>query len=122
MKPKATYLYVSFCIFSQVFLAVHIASNPLEAEAMVISVGAKSFTVYVPSLGVKSQMYLDKIPDIAATFDEVEETLRLTASSTVTHTWTEATIKIFARVHVRCSVPADQTGLIKVELQFLRPN
>lgn len=104
----------------QVYLAVHIASNPLEEEAVVISIGAKSFTVHVPRLGMSSRVYLDKIPDIATTFNDVERTLHLTASSGVTHKWTEATIKMFARVHVRCSV-ANKTGPIQVEIEFLRP-
>lgn len=87
---------------------------------MVISTSEKSFTVNVPRLGVTSRVYLDKIPDIATTFDEVERTLHLTASSRVTHQWAKATIKIFTRVHVRCSV-ADKAGPIQIELEFLRP-
>lgn len=104
----------------QVYLAVHVASNPLEEEAVVISLGEQSFTVNVPRLAVTSRVYLDKIPDIAATFNAVENTLHLTASSTVTHEWTEATIKVFAKVRVRCTV-SDKAGPIQVELEFLRP-
>lgn len=100
---------------------MHVASNPLEEEAVVISVGEQSFTVNVPRLAVTSRIYLDKIPDIAATFNDVEKTLNLTASSTVTHVWTEATIKVFAKVQVRCAV-SDKAGPIQTELEFLRPN
>lgn len=99
---------------------MHVASNPLVEEAVVMSIGEKSFTVNVPRLGVTSRIYLDKIPDIAATFDDVNNTLHLTASSTVTHEWTEATIKVFAKVHVRCTV-SDKEGPIRIELEFLRP-
>lgn len=104
----------------QVYLAVHVASNPLEEEAVVISVGEQSFTVNIPRLGVTSRLFLDKIPDIAATYDELEGTIHLTASSTVTHQWTDAKIKIFAKVQVLCTV-AEKTGPIEILLQFLRP-
>lgn len=99
---------------------MHVASNPLEEEAVVISVGEQSFTVNVPRLAVTSRIYLDQILNIAATFDDVEKTLRLTASSTVTHDWTEATIKVFAKVQVRCTV-SNRAGPIQIELEFLRP-
>ncbi|CBN76656.1 conserved unknown protein [Ectocarpus siliculosus] len=104
----------------EVYLAVHVASNPLEEEAVVISVGEQSFTVNIPRLGVTSRLFLDKIPDIAATYDELEGTIHLTASSTVTHQWTDAKIKIFAKVQVLCTV-AEKTGPIEILLQFLRP-
>lgn len=99
---------------------MHVASNPLEEEAVVISVGEQSFTVNVPRLAVTSRIYLDKIQDIAATFDDMEKTLHLTASSTVTHEWTEATIKVFAKVQVRCTV-SNKSGPIQIELEFVRP-
>lgn len=99
---------------------MHVASNPLEEEAVVISIGALSFTVNVPRLAVTSRIYLDHIPDIATTFNEVENTLNLTASSSVTHDWSEATIKVFAKVQVRCTV-SDKAGPIQIELEFLRP-
>lgn len=104
----------------QVYLAVHVASNPLEEEAVVISVGEQSFTVNVPRLGVTSRIFTDKIPDIAATFDEAEKIIRLQASSTTTHSWTDASIKVFAKVQVLCTV-AESTGPIQIELKFLRP-
>lgn len=88
---------------------------------MVISIGEQSFTVNIPRLGVTSRMYIDRIPDVVATFNGVENTLHLTASSTVTHEWTTATIKIFAKVLVRCTV-AKKTGPIEISLEFLRPN
>lgn len=100
---------------------MHVASNPLEEEAVVVSIGEKSFTVNVPRLAVTSRIYLDQIPDIAATFNDAEKTLKLTASSTVTHEWTDATIKVFAKVQVRCTV-SDKAGPIQIELEFLRPN
>ncbi|CAM9097036.1 unnamed protein product [Ectocarpus fasciculatus] len=104
----------------EVYLAVHVASNPLEEEAVVTSVGEQSFTVNIPRLGVTSRLYLDKIPDIAATYDELEGTIHLTSSSTVTHQWADATIKIFAKVRVLCTV-AEKTGPIEILLEFLRP-
>lgn len=87
---------------------------------MVISIGKQSFTVNVPRLGVTSRMFIDRIPDVVATFNDVENTLHLKASSTVTHEWTEATMNVFAKVLVRCTV-AKKTGPIEIELEFLRP-
>lgn len=111
-------MFVRF--YFQVYLAVHLAFNPLEEEAVVISIGEQSFTVNVPRLAVTSRIYLDHIPDMAAIFNDVENTLNLTASSTVTHEWTEATIKVFAKVQVRCTV-SDKAGPIQIEVDFLRP-
>lgn len=99
---------------------MHVASNPLEEEAVVISVGEQSFTVNVPRLAVTSRIYLDHIPNIVATFNDMENTLNLTASSSITHEWTQATIKVFAKVQVRCTV-SDKAGPIQIELEFLRP-
>ncbi len=104
----------------QVYLAVHVTSNPLEEEAVVISIGEQSFTVNVPRLGVTSRMFIDRIPDVVATFNDVDTTLHLKASSTVTHEWNEATIKVLAKVLVRCTA-AKKTGPIEIELEFLRP-
>lgn len=100
---------------------MYVQSNPLESEeAVVISIGEQSFTVQVPRLGVTSRLYLDKIPDISATFNEVEESLELQAASTITHSWTSATIKLLSKVVVRCVV-ADKAGPIEVQVQFVRP-
>lgn len=87
---------------------------------MVISIGEKSFTVNVPRLGITTHIFLDKIPDTVSTFDEAERTLVLQATSTVTHTWVSATIKIMSKIFVRCAAAA-KPGPVEIQLEFLRP-
>lgn len=99
---------------------MYLLSNPLREEAVVISIGEKSFTVHVPRVGITSRLYLDKIPDIAATFNEAEGVLDLQATSTVTHDWTFAAIRILSKIVVRCMVVA-KGGPIDIQLAFLRP-
>lgn len=103
------------------YLAVYVQANPLNAEeAVVISMGEQSFTVNIPRLGVTDRLYLDKIPDVHATYNEGEGVLHLEAASTVTHDWTYASIKIFSKIVVRCAVVA-KGGPIGIQLEFVRP-
>lgn len=104
----------------QVYLAIYLQSNPLEEKAVVMSMGEKAFTVHVPRLGITSRIYLDKIPDVVAAFNEVEGMLELRAASTATHAWTSATLKILSKVLVRCVVAA-KAGPIETLLEFVRP-
>lgn len=87
---------------------------------MVISLGEQSFTVNVPKLGLTCRIYVDKIPDVNATYDEMEEVLLLQAASTVTHTWTTARIIILSKILVRCTV-AEKAGPIDIQVEFMRP-
>lgn len=102
------------------YLAVYLQRNPLEEEAVVISMGAQSFTVNVPKLGITSRIFLDKVPDVNATYNEDEGLLQLHSASTVTHDWTIANIKILSIIAVRCTV-SDKAGPIEVHLDFIRP-
>lgn len=108
------------CSFPQVYLSVYLQRHPLEEEAVVISMGAQSFTVNVPKLGLTSRLFLDKIPNVNATYNEVEGVLELHSASTANHNWTTASIKILSKIVVRCTV-ADKTGPIETHLDFIRP-
>lgn len=99
---------------------MYLRSNPLEAEAVVVSLGSRAFTVNVPLLGISSTVYLDKIPDIKVMHDELGSPLHLQATSTVTHDWTTTTIELLSKVIVRCAV-ADGSGPINVQVYFVRP-
>lgn len=94
-------------------------SNTLVEEAVVVSVGERFFNVNVPRLGVTDGIFLDKIPDIVATFNQAKRTLNLQATSTVTHQWTTATIRILVKLVVR--VVATNGVPIESKLEFLRP-
>lgn len=105
----------------QVYLGVYLQSHPrVEEEAVVMSMSGKAFTVHVPRLGITCVIFLDKIPDVVAKFDEVERTLDLQATSTVTHQWTTATIRILSKVVTRCVVSTGG-GVFVTQLEFLRP-
>lgn len=108
------------CPPQQVYLAVHVQSNPLEVEAVVVSLGRNCFTVNVPHLGLTERIYLDKILDATSTFDETEKSLFLQAKSTTANGWTTATIKVMSKVVVRC-MAAEKKGPIQLLLQFLWP-
>ena len=103
----------------QVYLGVYLRSNPLDEEAVVTSMGEKSFTVHVPRLGRTSRLYLDKILNATATYDKAEKAIKLQASSTVTG-WTLATINILSKILVRCSLAA-KAGPVEIQLDFIRP-
>lgn len=107
-------------VSNQVYLGVYLQSNPLVEEAIVFSMGEKSFTVHVPRLGLTSRLYLDKILDVTSTFDKEEGVIKLHASSNATHGWTSATIKILSKILVRCTV-SPKGGPIETQLEFLRP-
>lgn len=101
------------------YLAVHVKSNPLEVEAVVVSLGKNAFTVNVPLLGLTERIYIDNIP-ATSTFDETEKSLFLQATSTTANGWATATIKVMSKVVVRC-MAAEKKGPIKLHLEFLWP-
>ena len=44
-----------------VYLCVYLKTSPVETEAIVVGVGARSFTLFSPSLGIEQRMYLDDL-------------------------------------------------------------
>ncbi|CAM9670655.1 unnamed protein product, partial [Discosporangium mesarthrocarpum] len=103
-----------------VFLAVYLKDHPTEEEAVLVSIGEKSFTVLVVALGLNSRVYLDKIPDINAQFDGTAKALELQATSETTHSsWKRVVLKIFSRIIVRCT--AKRVAPIDVQVDFVRP-
>lgn len=45
---------------SRVFMCLYLKDHPTEKEAFVLSLGAKSFTIYVPDWGLQQMVYVDK--------------------------------------------------------------
>jgi len=62
-----------------VFLAVHISDSPRRARAVVISLGDKSFTVYIPQFGVQERLMVDEMPGVTSELSDVDgkKSLRL---------------------------------------------
>ena len=104
-----------------VYLCVFLRNaGPLEADAVVIGVGAKSFTIFVPELGLEGRVFVDQMgaaggQQVAGAFDEASEVLTLTrppsaagggevGAGAAGGGWTELQLEIFAmvRVAVRC--------------------
>jgi DIS3-like exonuclease 2 len=49
----------------RIFLSIFLKSNPiLSTLGVVLSVGDKAFTVFVPSIGVSGMVYLDEHADV----------------------------------------------------------
>ena len=54
----------------EVYLAVYLKSAPVETTGVVIGIGPKSFTVYVPSFGVQTRMFVDEMLGVSFSYDE----------------------------------------------------
>ena len=89
-----------------VFLALYLRRHPLPKQlGVVLSVGQKAFTVFVPSLGINALVYLDEhkewIQAEAYTVRQLERRLKLIRTAGHNgETWSDMVIKAFTKVRV----------------------
>jgi DIS3-like exonuclease 2 len=57
------------------FLAVYLMSHACEEVATVIGMGASSFTVLVPRLGIESRIFTNDMKEVSTHYDEVNNSL-----------------------------------------------
>jgi DIS3-like exonuclease 2 len=94
---------------SVVFLALYLRRNPLKSQlGVVLSVGEKAFTVFLPDLGIQQLVYLEEHKDwIESESFEVRNAGRHIKLTRVAghhngEQWKEMLIKVFAKVRVTC--------------------
>jgi len=110
-----------------VFLALYLKKHPLRGQlGVVLSVGQKTFTVFVPSLGISALVFLDEHKDwiefqdfnFGKGGDQPDKRIKL--KRTAKHKgeqWKELEIKFFSRVRVTgvCSDKAPITVKLQLE-------
>ena len=109
----------------RVFLALYVKRNPIKSKlGVVLSVGDKTFVVFVPSLGVSAKVFVDEQKDL---FDaepyllhgkERRITLTRKGRSTGNH-WLTIDVKVFVKLQV--SVHCKETPPIDVKIKLEGP-
>jgi exoribonuclease R len=107
-----------------VFLALYLKKHPMKSQlGVVVSVGEKAFTVFLPSIGVQALVYLDESKSwISSKSFEVDSERRIRLKRNAKHegeTWNEMVIAFFSKVRVTCKC-SDKTP-IKVKLDMEGP-
>jgi DIS3-like exonuclease 2 len=111
----------------RVFLALYLRKKPLKAQlGVVLSVGEKTFTVFVPSLGASIMLFLDEHKE-QLTFEpytkgEDERRIRLVrkaaASAANGNTgWSSIDVKVFTKLSVSCHCKEKPPIDVKVKLE-----
>lgn len=108
----------------RVYLSLFLRKHPMKSElGIVLSVGRKSFTVYIPSLGADALLYLDEHQDILTFKDEElrNGTRRILLSKKVDATcrlaWNELEIKVFTKLKVSISCKEKPPIDLKLRLE-----
>jgi exoribonuclease R len=88
----------------RVFLSIYLKNRPLRKTlGVVISVGEKTFTVYIPELGCSGKLFLDEHKQMveSAPFEARNGTrqIKLTSKRSAS-SWREITIKVFTKLKV----------------------
>jgi exoribonuclease R len=109
----------------RVFLALYIRKYPMENQmGIVLSVGQKAFTMYVPSIGADAMLYLDEHKNILSyTSEERNDKSRrivLQQKKDMKGTrWNTFEVVIFSKLYV--TVICNSKPPIDIKLQFERP-
>jgi exoribonuclease R len=92
-----------------VFLALYLRRHPLKSQmGVVLSIGIKTFTVFVPNLGISSLIFLDEHKDWIKFEDYTlvgGEDRRIKLERTSKHKgeiWKQLVIKNFCKIRVTC--------------------
>ena len=106
----------------EVFLALYLKKYPMKSQlGVVISVGEKTFTVFLPKLGVQALVYLDESKSwISFESVNMEDIRRIRLKRTSKHkdeTWKEMKIDFFSKVRVTCKCSAKAPVKVKLELE-----
>jgi exoribonuclease R len=108
---------------SVVFLALYLRRTPLKSQlGVVLSVGMKAFTVFVPELGLSAMVYLQEHEEWikGEPYTHLNSERRIKLERTAAHhteRWKELVIKIFTRVRVTCKCQDKPPISVKLELE-----
>eukprot|EP00934_Nitzschia_sp_Nitz4_P009430 Nitzschia sp. Nitz4//scaffold1_size375055//22941//26060//NITZ4_000211-RA/size375055-processed-gene-0.7-mRNA-1//1//CDS//3329540850//9420//frame0 len=107
-----------------VFLALYLRRQPMTSQmGVVLSVGQKAFTVFVPSLGISNLLYLDEHTDWLSYeaipgVEEAERKIKLLRTKAhKNETWQELIIRNFVKVRVTCSCQDKPPISVKLQLE-----
>jgi len=107
-----------------VFLALYLRRNPMKSQlGVVLSVGQKAFTVFVPSLGVSTMLFLEEHQDWIK-FEATDENnimgRRIKLERIARHNnerWKELLIRNFLKIRVTCLCQEKPPISVKLELE-----
>ena len=86
----------------RVFLCLFLKFNPIkDILGVVVGVGEKTFTVFIPDLGVNDSVFLDEHKDLEPEIKESKRWIILRKKKEDT-SWDELHIKLFTRLRVSC--------------------
>jgi len=106
-----------------VFLALYLKRNPMKSQlGVVLSVGTKTFTVFVPSLGESVMVFLDEHKDWIGSeaYKHLGKEDRIKLERTASHNgelWKDLIIKIFTKLRVTCKCNDKPPIGVKLELE-----
>jgi DIS3-like exonuclease 2 len=106
-----------------VFLALYLRRSPVRCQlGVVLSVGQKAFTVFLPSLGVTAIVYLDEHKNWIDfhSYEVPNFGRRIKLRRTQRHNdeqWEEIVVKNFAKVKVTCKCSDKPPINVKLELE-----
>jgi DIS3-like exonuclease 2 len=107
-----------------VFLALYLRRNPMKSQlGVVLSVGHKTFTVFIPALGVSSLVYLDEHKSWIhyEAFDHLgskERRIKLERTAGYNgERWSQLVIKNFTKVRVTCKCQDKPPINVKLALE-----
>lgn len=87
----------------RVFLALYLKKQPIrKALGVVLSVGEKTFTVFVPIIGFSQTLFLDDHEHIETSVLEEKSKLLLTLKDNKGFDWAKLKIKTFTKICVSC--------------------
>jgi exoribonuclease R len=106
----------------EVFLALYLRRHPIKSKlGVVLSVGEKTFTVFVPSLGVSAKLFLEEHQDwVKASPFVLKNDRRIKLERTSRHngeTWSEIVIKFFTKLRVTCICDDKPPISVKIVLE-----
>jgi DIS3-like exonuclease 2 len=107
-----------------VFLALYLRRNPMKSKlGIVLSVGQKAFTVFVPSLGISTMLFLDEHTDWIK-YEPIDENdsmgRRIKLERISKHNaeqWKELIIRNFVKVRISCKCHDKPPISVKLELE-----
>lgn len=90
----------------RVFLSLYLKKNPIQrALGVVVSVGVKTFTVFVPSLGISQTVFLDEHSSDDLEVKVVESGRKMVLVNNninANNGWTKLIVKVFSKLCVSC--------------------
>jgi DIS3-like exonuclease 2 len=107
-----------------VFLALYLRRNPMKSKlGVVVSIGQKTFTVFVPSLGISALVFLDEHKDWIKSQPMDENAVmgrRIKLERIAGHNgerWSELMIKSFTKIRIKCKCQEKPPIGVKLELE-----